>query len=607
MVVPGGSPAKGLGGCLSRGGACRHPREGGGKSGQPVPGFSFGIVGGGLTATAMLCQLVEKACKRVSAGQIEPSGMHVAVFEKAHDFGPGFPHNGRNLMPFHLTNMCAGDMGVYADRRGDFQVWVDRNLELLQDRFPGFPAEAFEPSPGPAACRHYPRAFMGEYLRTRFRQAVEDGRRIGMTVRLFPLHEVVDMRPAGDAVRIVARPPVIREPLEMIFHAVLLATGHWVSESRQENYFDSPWPAARLLARIPPGARVGVIGTSLSAIETALTLTSDGRFTGDADRGLAYTASRTPRTITLYSRRGLLPKVRGKPGAYRNAILTPCAFERICRRNGGRLELKTVFELLNAELEAAYGRPVEWDKVLEPSGSAADLLRASLGEAVDGDGPEGQVLWQSVLHQSFAFVREWYLGLTDEERRRFDRVYTSVFFTHAATQPRLNAAKLLALMEAGIVRVVRLGARYRFYRDERRACYCFDYTDPQGRPRSDSCPYVVDARGQSRFLDADPSELARSLIASGWIHIDRERVGAPASGSQGGRQGETEFLRAGSVRIDPRSHQVELSPPPQAGGGAVYAVGAMTRGQIIDASMAHGLSLSTATIADRILDGLSGQ
>ena len=36
----------------------------------------------------------------------------------------------------------------------------------------------------------------------------------------------------------------------------------------------------------------------------------------------------------------------------------------------------------------------------------------------------------------------------------------------------------------------------------------------------------------------------------------------------------------------------------------IYAVGAMTRGQIIDASMAHGIVQATSRIADNVVDYL---
>ena len=59
---------------------------------------------------------------------------------------------------------------------------------------------------------------------------------------------------------------------------VLLATGHWFETDDRDRYFTSPWPAEKLLSSIPKGAKVAVIGTSLSAIETLLTLTSEGKF-----------------------------------------------------------------------------------------------------------------------------------------------------------------------------------------------------------------------------------------------------------------------------------------------------------------------------------------
>ncbi|MGD8294524.1 MAG: FAD/NAD(P)-binding protein, partial [Desulfobacterales bacterium] len=100
--------------------------------------FTFTIVGGGLTATSMLCQFVEKAAIRVRAGELDPRVIDLSLFEKTDQFGPGFPHNHRYLMPFHITNMCAADMGVYADRPGDFQVWVDRHLDRLKIRYAAF-------------------------------------------------------------------------------------------------------------------------------------------------------------------------------------------------------------------------------------------------------------------------------------------------------------------------------------------------------------------------------------------------------------------------------------------------------------------------------------
>ena len=67
-------------------------------------------------------------------------------------------------------------------------------------------------------------------------------------------------------------------------------------------------------------------------------------------------------------------------------------------------------------------------------------------------------------------------------------------------------------------------------------------------------------------------------------------------------------MKTGSIWIDPGSHKImkmgsdnTITPS-----NAIYAVGAMTRGQIIDASMARSIVQSTARIAKDIIGYLLG-
>ncbi|MGB5984549.1 MAG: FAD/NAD(P)-binding protein [Desulfobacterales bacterium] len=560
----------------------------------------FTIVGGGLTATAMLCQLVEILGQRAAAGRLDPRGAELSILEKKDFFGPGFPHNPRNLMPFHITNMCAADMGIFFDRKSDFQVWINANLDLLRARFPHYPAHYFRPALPPKGCRHYPRAFMGEYLRTRFQEAIQTARKLKLIVNLYPRHEVIRIQPAPGAMAISARCLSTGKPLALTSHALLLATGHWFTQRRQENYLDSPWPAAALLDAIPPGVSVGVLGSSLSAIETALTLTSDGHFTEDAQGNLSYRMPANPRTLTLFSRRGLLPRVRGPRGPYHNRWLTLEEFRRLIQRSIGGLSLASTMGLLAKELAAAYGRPVDWSEVAPLYGDPAESLVRDLTAVQKGDASRQGVIWQSVLAQTFPFIREWYLALKPEERRRFDHHYTSVFFCHAATQPAINARKMLALIQAGVLRVVPLGADYRIYRPQGRGEYRFQYMDPRGQERTVSHDFVVDARGQPQSLSSDPSPLARNLVAVG-IAASAQPVNLAAGPSI------PEPSAGEGIRINPRSHRVRVSPHRWPHTPELYAVGAMTRNQIIDASMAQGICRSTATIARHWADILAGQ
>jgi hypothetical protein len=162
-------------------------------------------------------------------------------------------------------------------------------------------------------------------------------------------------------------------------------------------------------------------------------------------------------------------------------------------------------------------------------------------------------------------------------------------------------------MKAGLVDVVRLGHRYRFFRDDRRDRYCFAYTDRNGQKRLDTYRFVVNARGQPRSLKTDPSELARNLLAAirarSAAEPDHRAALAGQPAAVGAPAGTSDAKRADTLRIDPRTHRVVR--PDFGPRSAVYAVGAMTRGQIIDASMAHALACATATIADNLLHSLS--
>ena len=241
---------------------------------------------------------------------------------------------------------------------------------------------------------------------------------------------------------------------------------------------------------------------------------------------------------------------------------------------------------------------------MNPTGKPADLLQGYLDDALNGDGPKGELIWQTILHQSFDMVREIYLNLTLEDRRRFDTNYTSVFFTHAASQPAINAEKVLALMKTGMVEVVKLGNSYQLVKNEVNDYHEFIYRDTRGNLKRDAYRYVVDARGQKKSLATNPSLLVKNLLRRGTVLIKEFRSAVHDVSSDRAPAGET--YETGSIWIDPATHRImQMGPENQlTGSSTIYAVGAMTRGQIIDASMARGIVQATARIADDLVDYL---
>jgi uncharacterized NAD(P)/FAD-binding protein YdhS len=563
--------------------------------------IDLSIIGGGLTGTAMLWQSIRQASMAAHRRPGLPSRIRLRIFEKQKQFGPGFPHSKDMVLPFHITNMCAADMGIFPENPGDFQAWTVRNQDALIKRFNWFRRFLGHQHEFSRVCDHFPRAIMGEYLKTRFFQAVALARQMGMTVEPHCSTEVFEMQQDSGRLRLFCRNLATGKETVITSAQVLIATGHWQKQRRDPFFFPSPWPAQTLRQCIPMGAKVGIIGTSLSAIETLLTLTSENRFGRSETGDLMYHPPENTRTFCLFSRKGLLPKVRGRTGSYRNQFFCPDMLEKSLAGNTRPHSWEAVFNLLNAELHSAYGRPFIWDEIMTPSGTPEAVLAQSIREAIEGDNPEGDILWQTVLLQGLAAVKQVYLSATPAQRKMFEERYASAFFTHAATQPIINAEKLLALIRAGIVEIKRLGSSYQLLKDDPEGRYVFVYKDRDGHERKEPCSFVVDARGQNKSILTDPSSLTQSMVAQGIVLLEASQ--SADTSRDGAGTSEAGIHETGSIWICPDTHQVlqrsvdgQIRPS-----DSLYAVGAMVRGQIIDASMATSIVRSVSKAAAHLL------
>jgi len=561
--------------------------------------MDFTIIGAGASGTAALYELSRAVERGAEKEDLAPPSLRVRVVERQEALGPGFPHSDRTARPFHLINMCARDMGVAANHPEDFQEWLDAGRDHLTRRFaeyrPYLESTALRDGP----CTYVPRGVMGEYLKDRFQEAVKTLRRCGTRVEIFARCEVEDLREEREGVSLTVRDARTGKVETQLTDRVLLATGHWFEETEDGRFFPSPWPSEALERAVAPGERVAVIGSSLSAVDTALTLTADGVFVRRDSGELVYEPPAAPRTLALCSRSGLMPRVRGRGGSFRNAHFTREHLHKRRLTNGGFLALRDLFELLDADLRRAYGRKISWVEAVRPKGTPLERLERAARDAREGDGPNGELLWQSVLHQTFPMAREVYLSLSPEDRRAFDRDLATPFFMFASPMPLINAEKMLALMRAGVVEVVRLGSDYTLRREDAGRAFMFTYTEASGRRRRARFDRLIDARGQARSFETNPSPLARNLLASGTVQIEELSL---TRRSEGPKSGEDTY-RTGGVWIDPGTQRVmrrgkggrqEIS-------SRLYAVGVPTRGQILDASMVYSCTLAAETIVRDLL------
>jgi uncharacterized NAD(P)/FAD-binding protein YdhS len=561
--------------------------------------LTFAIIGCGLTGTSAFCQFIQNLRERAGRRHLGYAGIRIAVVEKQRLFGPGFPYSDEFVMPCHMTNTCAEEMGIEPDDPRGFKEWAESESGRPASGYTVFPrANEFKAE----SCTYYPRAVMGEYLRARFMESVETAQGLGCGVSLYPRCEVLEAAEKGKKLTLRIKELEGGEIFFLEADHVLLATGHWFNPSNDTRYFSSPWPARALLEGIPRGASVAVLGSSLSAVDAVLTLTSEGEFFRAPSGELAYRCPSPPRTVALCSRKGILPKVRGKMGHYKNRFLTQGNVQRLLKNCVEKPALEGLLRLLRLDLEAVYGHPIPWSEVMSPSLPPIENLERDLKKAEEGDGPQGELLWQTVLHQSFFMARDVYLLLQADEKMRFEKQHSTLFFSYAAPMPPVVAEKLLALLKSGTVQVSKLGEAYSLLKDAAGMGYEILFREQQGENRRDCYDYLVDARGQERSFAKNPSELAGNLLRSGLVHVERLSLG-PRNAPPRGRQiekGETVY-NSGSLRIDPETHQV-LRMKADRGmtpSRCLYAAGIMTRGQILDASTARGCALSASRVASQ--------
>jgi len=323
----------------------------------------------------------------------------------------------------------------------------------------------------------YPRLALGEFFYDQFQALLERARAQGVTVDVRTRCRVVDAVSEPDAMLLTIRSRS-GETSERRFDHVVLATGHQWPEDPQvrPGYFLSPWPATALAA-IPP-CKVGIRGTSLSAIDAGVALAvTHGEFVEDAEGGLTYQPAPDSDAfhMTMMSRKGLLPEADFfAPLPYEPLdVCTPEAMERLIAADG--LLLEPAFALFKQELIAAdphYAAQtgladLELEDYCEryfadrADADPFEWAKSNLAEAERNYEAEHTVPWRYAIlrmHEVLALIVP---HLDAEEYRRFSKHFKPLFVDDYATVPHESIRRMLALHRAGKLDVLAIGDDYR--------------------------------------------------------------------------------------------------------------------------------------------------
>ncbi|SFJ70529.1 Uncharacterized NAD(P)/FAD-binding protein YdhS [Sphingomonas sp. NFR04] len=388
----------------------------------------------------------------------------ITIYEAQPRAGLGTPYRPDWNDPAMLSNIASVEIPPI---RETLCAWFERQPRSTLLRL-GVDPDAIDPE------TFYPRVALGAYFQDQFDWLIASARGRGMTVEVMTGVRVTDMRVEGRRVCLSVSPRS-GTAFERVHDDVVLATGHqWPEEPEvKPGYFLSPWPATAL-HRIPPSP-IGILGSSLTAIDAAVTLaTEHGAFVEGEGEALHYRIDPQAAdfAITMLSRKGLLPEADFyHPLPYAPlAICTPEAVSALIEQGGADL-LERAFALFCDELavaDPAYADAIGLSEATPESfadryfadrmaADPFDWAAANLAQARADFGDHHTVPWRYAIlrmHEVLALIAP---HLDEEALARFNSVLKPVFVDAYATVPHLSIERMLALHRAGRLEVIALG------------------------------------------------------------------------------------------------------------------------------------------------------
>ncbi|MFE6858638.1 FAD/NAD(P)-binding protein [Nocardia sp. NPDC057668] len=313
--------------------------------------------------------------------------------------------------PTHLINTRAAKSSLSLGDPDEYERWVTEQAAAAGESVTEFPA----------------RYWFGRYVRDMFDQAVKEATAAGVTVDVVT-DEVIGVRP-GAGVRWqveCAGGQVFPADRVVVGIGMLPQPDPYPEIIGAAGYFTDPWQ----LPEIAPDARVAVLGTRLTAVDTALTLAARGH-TGP---------------VLLASRSGRLPRLRGSESTAPIPHIEACLGRAAA---AGALRLEDFGRALMADIEAASAEPVDWNEVRDGGPTTRELLARELAE-VDAGIERG---WQRIVNgASPTLLPAWQL-LVEPDRAEFFEKWLTPLLVHGAPIPAETARRLVAAMDAGRLRV----------------------------------------------------------------------------------------------------------------------------------------------------------
>ncbi|QCR23178.1 FAD/NAD(P)-binding protein [Pontibacter sp. SGAir0037] len=476
---------------------------------------TIAIVGGGANGVATFVHLVLK----LIVSPVKCEHVKIVLIEKDREFGPGLAYGTKE--EGHLLNTSAGLMGIFAEEPLHFVEWLYKNRETVQQEYAGIEIDANS---------YVPRHLYGRYLKATLSEYKDVAQRHNLRVSW--LHDEVTDAEITDKRVVLA----LRSGAEVKADFAVLATGtpepnNFPHLKESPQYVDFPWPSDRLLRKIPRDAAVSMLGTSLTAIDTIVTLTDNGH------RG----------KLTLYSRNGLLPRVQTPFDVpFEREVLTLAQIRKMIREKKRTLRAKDLFRLFRAEAERVMGIQDSWKQFSRVERPHLELLKQDLELAL-----KGESVFQNIAFSTRYLSFEAWKLLPEDQKVLFMKWFGAHWDINRHSMPPQNARKLLRLLESGQLTIKPHSSKVEWKPEEKKF---YMYLEDGS---TDQATYLVNATGTAKKIERMEIPLLQALL--------HKKQLLP--------------YKAGGIKANPDTLQIIVPGKPQA---RLYGVGQLLNGELLD-------------------------
>jgi len=496
------------------------------------------IIGGGACGISLFIELFLQL-------RIANSHQKVAIniIEENEEVGKGLAFGTKQ--PGHILNTQASLMGIHFAEPAHFSEWLKKHDSSVGNEVVDNQGEdqAFTT-----------RRLYGDYLKEQFDYYFALAEKEGMAVNLIHAR-AVNISREKQGFNIALSNGEIQ-----LSDYVVLSVGTPVAKLYEEltvhkTYFDSPWPSSKIIGHVPKNEDVGILGSSLSAIDALMTL-ADNEHEG---------------AITFYSLDGLMPRVQvEEPEAYTCEFLTVSNLHKIQRESLRCPTIFEVFRLFMKEAEHFEGSKIDWKKTGRAGDQAAELLKNDIKIAENG----GDALMNIPYALRYESSQMWKL-LDEADKLTFKKWLGGYWAANRHCMPLVNAKRINALFEKGQLKVVPKLKDVRF--DDQEQVFILKCEGEEYHEK-----FLINATGPASAVKDMKSELIANLAKDGLIESEK----------------------VGGIKINTQTMQVITNGKSCPD---FYALGHLTNGLLLDVNAVWFNVKTIGNLSQHLINSITGE